>query len=268
MSFTSEVFQEALRFCKGRWRVLLSTGALLLVPIAIVRALIAVAGGYLEAAPWSNAWTSGLGGAVVEIVAVLAQAITQAALVLLISDHLAGGNLDGRRTWQRLLGQVRPVLTASGAGTLLTLGWMFLLLVPGVVVGWILALLGLPEALHRGLPIAAAIWLASSLMAFVVPAAVIERKPGFAATERNARLREHNGWTIARTLLPVYAVWTAIWQTMAWALQHGPLFETAHTLIWWLITPVEAACTVLLYLKIRGENEQYGIPQLRAELDR
>jgi hypothetical protein len=237
----TELLGRALRLYRRRWRTLLTIMALaapLAVSIPSTKALPGPGGEYqvivhhrvvATADSWPDTALVVLAMlALLPAFAVVAGAVTRAAV-----DAVAGQDLGVARSYRFGIGRVWPLLQVTILTWLLTMLGLVLFVVPGVVVG--------------------------VLLAVSVPALVAEGGRAREAIARSWRLVGGHWWRAFGTILLTWlllALAVNLVINAVGGLGHGWLEETvAQALAITLATPFAALVAVLLYLDLRARAE-------------
>jgi hypothetical protein len=237
----TEVLGSAFGLYRRHWRTLLAIVAVaapLAVSIPSTRALpgqggeyqvvvhhrvVATAGSWADTAVVTLAMLAGVLG-----FAVVLGAVTRAA-----AAAVAGEDLGVRRSYRFGAGQVWPLLLVVVLTWLLTMLGVLLLVVPGIVVG--------------------------VLLAVSVPAQVVEGRRALQALSRSWELVSGHWWHTFGTILLTWLLLGLAVGLVTGAvggLGRGWLAETiAQALAITLVTPFAALVGVLLYLDLRARRE-------------
>jgi hypothetical protein len=191
-------------------------------------------------ASWAHTGVVALAAvAAVLVFAVVAGALTRAAVAA-----VAGEDLGIRRSYRFGIGRVWPLFQVLLSTWLLTMLGVVLLVVPGVIVG--------------------------VLLAVSVPALVVEGRRGRHALARSVELVGGQWW---HTFGAVLVTWLLLGLAVnlidnaAEGLGHGWLAETiAQALSITLVTPFAALVGALLYLDLRARREPVDADLLRRDL--
>ena len=204
---------------------------------------------------WAATGTAAVGGLMAILLGLVAALIgialmygiaiplTTGALTILVADRSTGGNFGPGKAYGRLLRRLGALLSAAIPAFFLVLVGLCLLVIPGLIVGF--------------------------LFVFVTPVVLLENVGGIAALKRSVALVRANVGQVAIVCL-VFAAIRIVAQIVGGifvprsALFLGSFVQDALLM---LVLPIPILGTVLLYLDIRRQSEGLDDRALRAALD-
>jgi hypothetical protein len=179
------------------------------------------------------------------LTALLVFAVIAGALITAATAAVAGEDLGVKRSYRSAAQRVWPLLGVIVMIWLLTMLGLLLLVVPGVVVG--------------------------VLLAVSIPAQVVEGKGARQALSRSWNLVAGHWWHTFGTVLLTWLLLGLAFNLVTNAVGgfgHGWLAETiAQALAITLATPFAALVGVLLYLDLRARQEPLDLEVLRRDLE-
>jgi hypothetical protein len=236
-----ELLGTAFGLYRRHWRTLLAIMAIA-VPVAVswpsTRALPAAGGEYRvvvhhRVVATGGSWVDTTIVTLAMLAGVVAFAVVAGAVTRAAVAAVAGEDLGVRRSYGFGVGRVWPLLLVLVATWLLTMFGAVLLVVPGVIVG--------------------------VLLAVSIPALVIEGMPAREALSRSWDLVRGQWWHAFGTILLTWLLLglaVSLVTTAVGGFGHGWLTQTvAQALSIMLATPFAALVGVLLYLDLRARKE-------------
>ena len=249
----TEVLGTALGLYRRRWRTLLAIMALaapFAVSIPTTRTLSGPGGEYQvvvhhRVVATAGSWRDTVIVALAMLAAGLGLAVVAGAVTRAAAVAVAGEDLGVRGGYRFGAGRIWPLLQVIVVTWLLTMIGAVLFVVPGVIVG--------------------------VLLAVSVPAQVVEGGRARAALARSSNLVGGHWWHALGTILLTWlllGVAVNLVVNAVGGLGHGWLAETAaQALAVTLATPFAALVGVLLYLELRARKEPLDADLLRRDLE-
>jgi uncharacterized membrane protein len=187
----------------------------------------------------------GLLAAVVGIVLMYGIAIplTMGALTVIIADRITGGTAGPGKGFGQVFRRFGKLVSAGIPAFLLVMVGLFLLVIPGLIVGF--------------------------LFVFVTPVVLLENVGGIAALKRSAALVKANIPQVAVVMLVFAAIRIVTSLTAGLLIPAGAFFvgSLVQDALLMFILPIPILGTVLLYLDIRRQAEGLDERAIRASLD-
>jgi hypothetical protein len=255
----NSVLREALRLVRSHAVGWFAAAGLFLVPLAVVGPLSDA-----MVAPFWRPWGGRGAQHVLQAIEVFAHVVTKGVLVVFVLRAVAGGRKRWQATWSTTwnlaLGRIRPALTASLAALLPLSGYLFLLFAAPLGLA---TALELEDRLGPWYRTAGAVYLGgvvaflSILLAYVMPVAMIEGLGGFAGYRRSRALLAASWRPTLAAMLPIVLLTEALAALTHWIPAPGAS-QAARHLIEVAALPLEAATSVLLYLRLRSADQVLG----------
>jgi hypothetical protein len=249
------VLREAVRLVRANGGAWLAAAALFTVPVAL-------AGPLSEAmvAPFWQPWGGRGATYVLRAFELFAHLVTEGVLVVFVLRAIAAEGKSAKATWSTTwnlgLARIRPALTASLAAFLPLVGYLFLLFIAPVALA---TAFGLQDELTPWFRPASAVYLAgvvgfvSVLLIYVMPVAMIDGLGGFAGYRRSRALIAASWGPALRALLPIVLAKEAL-AGLTHLLPLPWVGQLARDLVEVAALPLEAATSVLLYLRLRSAD--------------
>jgi uncharacterized membrane protein len=204
---------------------------------------------------WAATGTAAVGGLMAMLLGLVAALVgiavmygiaiplTTGALTIVVADRSTGGTAGPGKAYGRLLRRLGALLSAAIPAFFLVLFGLCLLVIPGLILGF--------------------------LFVFVTPVALLENVGGIAALKRSAALVKANVGQVAIVCLVFAAIRIVTQLTASIFVPRSALFlgSFVQDALLMLILPIPILGTVLLYLDIRRQTEGLDDRAIRAALD-